>query len=724
MPSPSTDGMQPSGLPRIGTVFTDKTRDAIRAVARSYEQALPHGQRKRLGQYFTGLPLGRLLAHLALDTNTRAVLDPMAGHGDLLDATWEAATERGMAIQRIDGIEIDEATAESCRDRLDGMVGTGPGPDRQIVTGDAFDPASIRALPRQAYDLVITNPPYVRHERHKGRTAVRAGLNAVLAAHLSGAEARVWHALSDGYSGLADLSVPAWILSAAMVRPGGRLALVVPATWRSRDYADVIRYLMLRCFSFEYIVEDRQPGWFSDALIRTHLIVARRLPALEIAKPIKTRHTLPEALWVQVSPEVTRAGSLVGAACAGACPEEAFADWLQAGCPGTRRGISVRPFDPVSEYASLERRVRHRPWHRDLDGETGRLPLFAGVRPVSAATLPRALADILPPGTLPGALLHLDEAGVVVGQGLRTGCNHFFYVTACDEASPDETVIEVSSVFGARRFAVPVAALRPVLRGQGELASVEASRVPGGRVLDLSAWILPEDRPTVLAPREAYASRGEAPPQPMPREFAAHVRLAAATSVGRGGVVKPIPTLSAVRTNARASRDTRVTPRFWYMLPEFAPRHLPAAFVPRVNHDLPWVEANLDPPVLIDANFSTFRARSGNWTRYALKALLNSAWCRAAMEALGTPMGGGALKLEATHLRHLPVPALSDSEKDELDSVGKQLVRGVSPARTRADRIVLGAIVMGMAKAPSLTVLVEAIEKCALSLSAARRRAV
>src|SRR3546814_10331544 len=101
-----------------------------------------------------------------------------------------------------------------------------------------------------------------------------------------GGERTLLQTLVDGYSGLADLSIPAWLLSALLTRPGGRLALVVPATWRSRDYADVVRYLLLRFFRLEFIVADTQPGWFSDALVRTHLVVARRLEWDEAATPL------------------------------------------------------------------------------------------------------------------------------------------------------------------------------------------------------------------------------------------------------------------------------------------------------------------------------------------------------------------------------------------------------------------------------------------------------
>ena len=186
--------------------------------------------------------------------------------------------------------------------------------------------------------------------------------------------------------------------------------------------------------------------------------------------------------------------------------------------------------------------------------------------------------------------------------------------------------------------------------------------------------------------------------------------MAADTPAGSGGTGKPISTLSAVRTNARLSRGGCVTPRFWYMLPDFAPRHLPAAFVPRINHGLPWVETNLDPPLLIDANFSTFWAPQGNWTSDALKALLNSIWCRAVMEALGTPLGGGALKLEATHLRHMPVPVISDSAKAALDSVGKQLAKDAPASQARADAIVLRSLCPGTAGPPTLSKLAATIE--------------
>lgn len=702
-------------------------RERIRAAARAYEQALPSGQRKRLGQFFSGVRLGKLLTHLALSADTRAVLDPMAGHGDLLDATWEAAAECSIRLERLDGIEIDPATAAACAARLTAITSDGNALKPEVIAADAFDPASIAALPCPTYELVITNPPYVRYQARSDGTSpddkVRSGVIATARARMKASERVLWERLVQGYSGLADLSVPAWLLSALMVKPGGRLALVVPATWRSRDYADVIRYLLLRCFALEFIVEDQQPGWFSDALVRTHLIVARRLDPPDAARPVGARSTWPSALWLQIGPEAADERSLVGGAFGGACPERQFAAWVRNNCSAARRGVSVRRFALGEEWDSLAPRISRRRWYHQLERSAADLPLFVNGRAHNTPVIPDALRDILPANLSADAMVTLEQAGIQVGQGLRTGCNFFFYVTACNSAEDDMVRVQASSVFNHRRFSVPAAALRPVIRRQSEVASFERGSDCSGRVVDLRQWVLPEDAFLVARASSTYEACGETPPQTMPDELADYVRTAAQTPLAGKDEGKRIPDLSAVHTNTRAPRDGRVTPRFWYMLPNFTPRHLPAAFVPRVNHGLAWVESNRDPAILIDANFSTFWSVTDDWPRHALKALLNSAWCRVFMEAVGTSLGGGALKLEATHLRRMPIPVLSAAAKAALNDAGTQLKRNAADIQFRIDGLVLEAIASVPSSGVHLSQLAKAMIDRAHSLSAARQRA-
>lgn len=666
---------------------------SIRDAACAFEKALPADQKKRLGQFFTGMPLGKLLAHLAIDSNTRTVVDPMAGHGDLLDAALEVACEQGIRLDHLDGIELDDATATMCRQRLSGVIGKREFPKRRVLSGSSFMLEHLTALPEKNYDLVITNPPYIRYQSQSAengqREIVRRQLVEIINARLSEVERDVLSVLTQNYSGLADLSVPAWILASTLVKSGGRIALVVPATWRTRDYADVIRYLLLRCFSLEYVIEDTQPGWFSDALVRTHLIVARKRPEKEIACNLSEKAQYSNAIWVQVSPQAAGNNSLVGAAFGGKYPEAEFAQWIRHESTRPSQGISVRHFDLSEEWGRLHSRVGTKTWCQKLEGGLGTSPKA----PSNYVAIPDMLKEVLPGGYKPNRLVSLEDLGIRVGQGLRTGCNRFFYVTVCKPTTNTQVLIKASSFFDNREFWVPASVLKPVLRRQAELKEMEMGHVPDGRVLDLRHWVLPEDYEQVCEAKNAYAKACEPLPKCMPDELAEFVRLAATSALDHSKEGRRIPNLSAVRTNIRASRNGQIPPRFWYMLPDFAPRHLPAAFVARVNHRIPWVEANFSPPILIDANFSTFWTEDGTWTPYALKALLNSAWCRAYMEALGTPLGGGALKLEATHLRRISVPVFSSGDIERLAHAGEQLTRDGGRSQHEIDKLVFDRLI-------------------------------
>ncbi|MGF7008642.1 N-6 DNA methylase [Aminobacter sp. BE322] len=703
----------------------------IRSAARSFEEGLPSNQRKRFGQFFTGLPLGTLLAQLAFDEDCRSVIDPMAGHGDLLDAAATVARTRGTILDRLDGIEVDAETAAFCRRRTLALEAEGIAAASAILAGSAFDPSNVATLDAERYGLVIANPPYVRYQAQNGDGAgvddIRRGLSSIVESRALGDERVLWKTLVDGYSGLADLSVPAWLLSALLTQPNGRLALVVPATWRTRDYADVVRYLLLRFFSLEYIVADTQPGWFSDALVRTHLIVARRRTWDEAASTLSDRTSWPTARWLQIAPAAASAGSLVGAAFPGTTPEQSLADWVGAVDQPPVTGIDSRTFALQDEWRILEQRLRRKPWFQKAEDRHGTMPLFAHRNTqvahddTQAAALPDGLQEMLPVGVDSPRLQTLDEANIRVSQGLRTGCNRFFYVTLVSDDGDDEVIVEASDSFDNMRFSTPAGALKPVLHRQTDMQTFVRGHLPPTRALDLSNWVLPEDQPIVAKAAEAYRRRGTSLPQIMPRDLATFVRLAATRALDPREPARFIPDLTAVRTNVRRPASTRETPRFWYMLPPFAPRHLPAIFVPRINHGTPAVALNAQVPILIDANFSTMWSEEKRWTPHALFALFRSTWCRAAMEATGTPLGGGALKLEATHIRQLPVPRLSIRDCEVLETLGRQLAVAAQPAQDQIDKLVLAAAWPHLSE-HDLSVIVRHIETRLRSAWAGRQR--
>lgn len=658
-----------------------------RASAQRFEQALPLEQRKRFGQFFTGVKLGKLLAALSLKKIARNIVDPMAGHGDLLDAVLDIARTRNIHLEKIDGVEIDESTARFCADRISGAGSKIDGLNCFVANGDAFNTSSRQHL-APFYDLVITNPPYVRYQA-QGETSIKNTRNALRAAlkQFAPSDVHVWRELVDGYSGLADLSVPSWILAALMVGEGGRLAIVVPSTWRTRDYGDVIRYLMLRFFTLEYVVEDTQPGWFSNALVRTQLIVARRLTSSESATRLSERKNWLKAVKVVIGPGAADDNSIVGKTFPGENSESDFSEWLSSSNTFSKPDISVELVDLYGEWQSL-RGLKPRRWLRNLNENMSSASTVLGQNTPIEAAPPIIQSLVSNIGSVP-VLTTLDQQGISLGQGLRTGCNRFFYVDVVGEVKNGTVRVRTSKTFEQGEFDVPQEVLHPVLRKQSEISGLLAGEPLLGAVLDLRQWVLPEELSKVSAARATYQACDEALPRTMPEVLADYVRRAAKTGEGREES-ELIPALSAVRTNVRPHRPGLSTPRFWYMLPEFQPRHKPQGFVARVLHGTPWVECNVEPAALIDANFSTFW--SENWSRFALKALLNSAWCRLFMESLGTPLGGGALKLEATHLRRLLIPTISPAIRERLHQIGEVLSPSSAESLREIDTIILDAL--------------------------------
>lgn len=672
--------------------------EALRRQLRTYEQALGRSKRKRLGQFFSGTRASSLLAALSIRGQVRTIVDPMAGHGDLLDAAALRCSSVGLSVQ-LTAVEIDPPTAELAGRRL-GLCAEVGGHAAETIETNAFKPGLWTGdRSPGSFDLVITNPPYVRYQEHSStRVApgdrfdagdVRAALRELVRMLPDRTEAKAWSALIEGYSGLADLSVPCWMLCSLLVKPGGTLALVVPQTWMNRDYAKIIQYVQLRFFEPLVVVEEHGVGWFEDALVPTTLVVSRRLPAHESLVPLSLRpETACTTTIAAIRPAAADSRSLVGRVFTGPDPDAAFAQWLLAPSPESADQIAVRRVPWAEQWRTVSAHCCHEHWFRAA-GEYAALQ--PGVANTSRAPLPAPLQTALGQGTAP-ALTTFEALGFQIGQGLRTGCNQFFYVEAAGSDSDGGQRVRASDTLGGRTLCVPDEILKAVVRRQSDVPgfAVQAEAVLG-RVLDLRGWCLPEHLGAAATLR------------PMPAALADLVRRASQTTIGPPERRVLIPELSAVRTNSRAgSGNERLfpgvgAPRHWYTLPDFAPRHHPSLFVARVNSGTPWFILNAPPPMLIDANFSTIYGSPRAMSPIVLLALLNSTWCRACTEFIGTPMGGGALKLEATQLRHLPLPVLSPEAMSPLQMLGEQLATSTtsrSEELTLAiDRIVLSALI-------------------------------
>jgi len=667
-------------------------------------------RKKRLGQYFTGVRLARLLAALADAEMATSILDPMAGRGDML----LGALAYGADPQSVAAIEIDSVAGNECERRLQ-LSDSGA----TVLIGDAFDPATLNLLPSRSWDLVITNPPYIRYQSTARSAGTITKLPSALqirhnligsiasAPALDSLDRHLMQELAAGYSGLADVAVPSWLLCASLVRPGGTLAMVVPEAWLSRDYALPIQYLLARSFFIEFVVEDTDAAWFSDALVKTTLVVARRIPQRSSAFAPQMRDGY---LHLAISGEAMNERSVVGEAFPRSTdPDKTFvrrARSLHRSRSNARDHFIDARWIPAEHTSSaLMHRTQDSRWLKAVEPARG--VYVKTRRPGGATALPLTLRSIV--DNLFTDFVSLEAYGWTVGQGLRTGANQFFYTTVEREAQLRETeTVRSSESLGGILIRVPATAVLPVVRKQSDLPNgfaIDAANIEG-RVLVLDGLIHPDDLKLAMNPKlHALLSQNYVL---MDKNLYDFVSRAASIDLGDGRIPKRLPNLSAVVTNVRRYDETRpeAVPRFWYHLPPLTRRHRPMVFIPRVNGSHPRAMLNPDHTVVVDANFSTFWSTGDDaLDAYAFLALMNSSWCAASFELEGTVLGGGALKLEATQLRRLALPRLERRTIARLSVIGKDLTSSsVTLARSYIDRIdlTLARQMVGPMKAPDL----------------------
>lgn len=638
-------------------------------------KARAQGEQKRLGQFFTGTRLARTLATLAKADSYTSIIDPMAGVGDML----VACAEIGAAPTRIGAIEIDSLAATTCKSRTELLSNS-----VIVETGSAFDIRSWKHLGDE-WELVITNPPYVRYQARANpgfnrvatpsAEAVRKGLIEILEKTntLTESERAVFLQAAKNYSGLSDLAVPSLILCAAMVARQGRIAIVVPNTWLTRNYATPIIYLLRRFFNIESVVLDSDAVWFYDtALVRTTLVVACRVSDKGSA------HDPGGHLIVRVPEAAGNETSIVGQAFPSDQPDVEFARWIAMQSPDAvvQSPLECEWSDESDLVGMLSTTGLSKKWSFDNLADSGE-------NETAQYLLPARVRNYISPTTHTN-LTTLAELGWHVGQGLRSGANEFFYLCTREDG------YFYSDLLPGEALELPAEVLRLAVRRQSDIPKngCRVVKQPCSAVLVLDNWLLPEDAKNENTPgiRE------------MCGDLERLVRAAAAKRYKREGGEVALPNLSAVRTNVRASKTPETPNRYWYHLPPLKIRHTPALYLPRVNTVLPHICFNVDARLVIDANFSTLWSTPAGTqvlTPEALLAALSSSWTQAILESFCTIMGGGALKIEATHLKRLPLPKHDKEMAAELHNLGMTLVDGDVSVGTmgRIDRVIESRVI-------------------------------
>lgn len=216
----ASDGSSKVGLRREGS----NTLKRIRTQSGRFTDLEPD---KLRGGYYTSLELASWLSSWAIRAATDRILEPSCGDGSFLEAAaarLEALGADGCkGAGQIQGLEILNDEAIKARQRLKTRYGGRA--DSVVETNDFF--AWWNRSERSSFDVVIGNPPFIRYQSFPEPFRSRAMM--------------IMKGLGLVPNRLTNIWVPFVVAVTAKLRPGGRLALVLPAELLQVGYAAQLR---------------------------------------------------------------------------------------------------------------------------------------------------------------------------------------------------------------------------------------------------------------------------------------------------------------------------------------------------------------------------------------------------------------------------------------------------------------------------------------------------
>lgn len=210
---------------------------------------------KLRGGYYTPPDLADFLVRWIQQISPRSVLEPSCGDGVFLSALAKVG---GFADAAVTAFELDpeEAAKAGARAAEAGLETT------QVHAGD-FLQWTIKHLndPAARFDAVVGNPPFVRYQYLPAPFQARAEL--------------IFKQLGLRFTKHTNAWVPFILAGLSMLRPGGRLAMVVPAEIIHVMHAQSLRtYLGTVCRRL--VIVDPEEIWFSETLQGAVLLLAEK----------------------------------------------------------------------------------------------------------------------------------------------------------------------------------------------------------------------------------------------------------------------------------------------------------------------------------------------------------------------------------------------------------------------------------------------------------------
>ena len=210
-------------------------------------------EQKLRGGYYTPLDLAAFLARWVREINPKTVLEPSCGDGVFFEAFNQVGGFEKVAIT---GIELDPEEAKKARAKTRHL-------ENAAIKKADFLEWAIKELDKknQTFDAVVGNPPFIRYQYLPHEFQVSAE--------------KIFQKLGLPFTKHTNAWVPFVLASIAMLRPGGRLAMVIPSEIIHVLHAQSLRtFLGKECHRL--VIVDPRELWFEGTLQGAVLLMAEK----------------------------------------------------------------------------------------------------------------------------------------------------------------------------------------------------------------------------------------------------------------------------------------------------------------------------------------------------------------------------------------------------------------------------------------------------------------
>ncbi len=209
---------------------------------------------KLRGGYYTPLDLATFIARWVKEISPTRILEPSCGDGIFFEALAQAKGFHKTEVLAFELEEEESAKAQS-RAREVGLTST------SVRNADFLQWALDQLIAGDKFDAVIGNPPFVRYQYLPEPFQARAE--------------QVFKQLDLRFTKHTNAWVPFILASISLLKPGGRLGMVVPAEIIHVTHAQSLRsYLGRECHRL--VIIDPEELWFSDTLQGAVILLAEK----------------------------------------------------------------------------------------------------------------------------------------------------------------------------------------------------------------------------------------------------------------------------------------------------------------------------------------------------------------------------------------------------------------------------------------------------------------